>query len=250
MHPEVEKHTDQNRRYHGKHHHVQRDEPPELASEQTEKAPQSGARVLFGRVLLTVSVRVEQIIERMLFEKIFQFGCPLCLEYYYFSTVRRDCQGEAEKYCRYWGQSPIDSDLKQQQPHWLNKIYPPLISRLRKAYTLPTHLPPPIGRETARCKNFLPPKPTKTSPTTPPPYKAKQNFAHAVAGTWGKFPVREGGLEGRIPSFKRGLSPSKVFPITSSCSTCCSGRLWRALRRTCSPGACPGSPSSRADPSA
>ena len=246
MHPEVEKHTDQNRRYHGKHHHVQRDEPPELASEQTEKAPQSGARVLFGRVLLTVSVRVEQIIERMLFEKIFQFGCPLCLEYYYFSTVRRDCQGEAEKYCRYWGQSPIDSDLKQQQPHWLNKIYPPHQS-LTKGLHAP-YAPPATNRARSRTLQKFPT--SKINPTTPPPCKAKQNFAHVVAGTWGKFSVREGGLEGRIPSFKRGLSPSKVFPITSSCSTCCSGRLWRALRRTCSPGACPGSPSSRADPSA
>ena len=49
-----------------------------------------------------------------------------------------------------------------------------------------------------------------------------------MAGTWGKFSVREGGLEGEMtdfatqnlvnsgfsalpPSFKRGLSPSKVF---------------------------------------
>ena len=53
-----------------------------------------------------------------------------------------------------------------------------------------------------------------------------------MAGTWGKFSVREGGLEGEMtdfatqnlvnsgfsalpPSFKRGLSPSKVFPSPS-----------------------------------
>ena len=139
---------------------------------------------------------------------------------------------------------PLRVEIRyDEQNLWSDENYPTQCLKASRPH-------PPIGREAARCKNFLPPKPTKTSPMSPPPYKAKQKFAHVVAGTWGKFSVREGGLEGRIPSFKRGRSPSKVFPITSSCLTCCSGRLWRALRRTCSPGACPGNPSSRADPSA
>ncbi len=60
---------------------------------------------------------------------------------------------------------------------------------------------------------------------TPPPYKANQIFALKMAGSWGKFSVSEGGLEGESPVFQEGAlslqglpHPSKVFPSPSECN--------------------------------
>ena len=85
------------------------------------------------------------------------------------------------------------------------------------------------GATAAPYKAFAPPDQAPKLPPCPRRFqKANQIFASEKAGTWGKFSVREGGLEGEMtdfatqnlvnsgffalpPSFKRGLSPSKVF---------------------------------------
>ena len=50
----------------------------------------------------------------------------------------------------------------------------------------------------AHCKNSRPPKPTKNFPQEHPPQTKRNKSSQCKGGcSWGKFSVREGGLEGR-----------------------------------------------------
>ena len=75
----------------------------------------------------------------------------------------------------------------------------------------------PTVREAALCINSQPPKPTKTSPISPPFPKSESNFRFVSGGDMGEVLGERGRLGGREPPLrKRGLSPSKVFPSPHS----------------------------------
>ena len=65
----------------------------------------------------------------------------------------------------------------------------------------------------AHCKNSRPPKPTKNFPQEHPP-KTKRNKSSQCKGGcyWGKFSVREGGLEGESPLFQEGALSLQGLP--------------------------------------
>ena len=69
------------------------------------------------------------------------------------------------------------------------------------------------GATAAPYKAFAPPDQAPKLPPCPRRLRSENLFRILrAAGSWGKFSVREGGLEGESPPLrKRGLSPSKVF---------------------------------------
>ena len=73
---------------------------------------------------------------------------------------------------------------------------------------------PPIGREAAPSENHLPPEITKLPPRAPAPNKANQIFALHGRVLSGEVLGERGRFGGREPPLrKRGLFPSKVFPL-------------------------------------
>ena len=68
--------------------------------------------------------------------------------------------------------------------------------------TLPAHKTSAIA---ARCNKFKPPQTQKNFPREHPPYTKRIQSSLCMGGcAWGKFSVREGGLEGESPVFQEG----------------------------------------------
>ena len=75
--------------------------------------------------------------------------------------------------------------------------------------------PPPANqaRQPHVATNPHLPKQQKLPPCPRHAQKAKQNSASQVAGTWGKFSVSEGGLEGESPIFQEGALSLQGLPF-------------------------------------
>ena len=75
--------------------------------------------------------------------------------------------------------------------------------------------PPPANqaRQPHAATNPHLPKQQKLPPCPRHAQKAKQNSASQVAGTWGKFSVSEGGLEGESPVFQEGALSLQGLPF-------------------------------------
>ena len=90
-------------------------------------------------------------------------------------------------------------------------------------------LPTNRVRQPHAATNSYLPKHKKLPPCPRHSPKANQIFASEKAGSWGKFSVSEGGLEGESPVFQEGaLSLQGLPPISSKnfhCTTCKKGGL-------------------------
>ena len=65
----------------------------------------------------------------------------------------------------------------------------------------------------ALCNNFPPPKPTKTSPKSPPLSKSEPNFRFLKGGDLGEVLGRSGRFGGQEPLSERGVpAPPRSFP--------------------------------------
>ena len=94
-----------------------------------------------------------------------------------------------------------------------------------QSLTHPTHK----KRATAaHCKKTPPPQTQKTSPITPPFPENEPNLRFRNGGVIGEVLGERERFGGRAPSFKRGLSPSKVFLLPPPLRIC---KSLRSLRR-------------------
>ena len=83
--------------------------------------------------------------------------------------------------------------------------------------TLPTHK---TGATAARCNKFLPPQTQKNFPREHPSYTKRIKSSLCMGGcSWGKFSVREGGLEGESPVFQEGALSLQGLSHSAKAST-------------------------------